>query len=133
MAEYTVKRPLKRPPIHPGEVLLEEFLEPRKTETVAQTQDAFEPALAVQRRVVTDRPLDLLNEIRKNRTHRLEYLPGVLACSRGAFEAFGFTERQFESPDQRLGEVVPSDLDRAGPYPRTICNDQVGLIGTHIG
>ena len=39
MAEYLVKRPLKRPPVHPGEILREDVLKSLDLSEVRQQDD----------------------------------------------------------------------------------------------
>ena len=86
----------------------------------------------MHRRVETDRALNLGNQIREDRPHRLENLPRVFARRRVALQILGLGEVQLERLHQRIGEIVSANGDRAQPDGFVIADDQVGVLGAKV-
>jgi len=101
-------------------------------EGVAHADDLHDLGVAVGRRIEPDGPLQFLDEVGEDRSHRLEDLACVLAGRRRPLQLLSLRKRQLERLHQRLREGVASDLHGARPERIPRGDDQVRVLGADI-
>ena len=114
------------------EVLLEELLQARQLEPVAQPDHLADLGRAVDARVEPDRAVDLAGEVVEHAPHRREDRPRVGGLGRVALEVLGLGEGELQLLGQGPGEVVAADRHVPLPDPGAVGDDQVGVVGADV-
>ena len=86
----------------------------------------------MQRLVVPDRSLEVLEQVAEDRTHGLHDLLGILAGGRLLLELVRFGIPELERAGDRFGEVGAAEREGSNPAATAVSDHHVRRVGADV-